>query len=141
MSITLSKSTKYILTLVMLLSLAFAGLSMTAKQPQADIGDVNVTIGTDGKLNVSGGGMNYVNSSSAMNAFIQKYKTIIVGISGLGAVSMIAFFIFNFLKLGSVATNPSERSKVLTGLIWSGLAAAGLGAVSTIVGFFYNSMK
>lgn len=139
MNVTLNKSTKYILSLIMVLSLFICGLSIA--KPQADIGDVNVTVDNNGKLVVSGGGMNYSSSSSAMNAFISKYKTVIVGISGLGAVSMIAFFIFNFLKLGSVATNPSERSKVLTGLIWSGLAAAGLGAVSIIVGFFYNVLK
>ena len=139
MNVALNKTTKYILTLIMGLSLLFGALSIT--KPQADIGDVNVTVDSNGKLVVSGGGMNYSSSASAMNAFITKYRTVVVGISGLGAVSMIAFFIFNFLKLGSVATNPSERAKVLTGLIWSGLAAAGLGAVSLIVGFFYNSMK
>ena len=140
MTVTLNNTKRIILAFLAGISLFLCGLTLTPKA-DADIGDVNVQVGSDGKLSVTGGGMNYSDSAGAMNAFISKYKTVIVGISGLGAVSMIAFFIFNFLKLGSVATNPSERAKVLTGLIWSGLAAAGLGAVSVIVGFFYNSMK
>lgn len=104
------------------------------------VGEVNVEL-QGGQLVVQGGGMDYADSDTAWNDFIKKYRGFIVGISGMGAVSMIAFFIFNFLKLGAVATNPSERAKVLQGLIWSGLAAAGLGAVSIIVGFFYGALK
>lgn len=104
------------------------------------VGEVNVQL-QNGQLVVQGGGMNYDNADTAWNQFILKYRGFIVGVSGMGAVSMIAFFIFNFLKLGAVATNPSERAKVLQGLIWSGLAAAGLGAVSIIVGFFYGALK
>lgn len=115
-------------------------LIMHFSEIQQSISNVNVTVSSDGKLSVDGGGMNYANSGDAMTSFLAKYKTLVVGISGIGAVSMIAFFIFNFLKLGATATNPSERTKVLTGLVWSALAAAGLGAVSIIVGFFYNSL-
>lgn len=104
------------------------------------VGEVNVEL-QNGQLVVSGGGMDYADSDTAWNDFIIKYRGFIVGVSGIGAVSMIAFFIFNFLKLGAVSTNPSERAKVLQGLIWSGLAAAGLGAVSIIVGFFYGALK
>lgn len=116
-------------------------MSVGAVKSEATIGDVNIKVSSNGKMTVNGGGMEYKDSGSAWSAFIQKYKVFIVGISGLGAVSMIAFFIFNFLKLGATSTNPSERSKVLQGLIWSGLAAAGLGAVSIIVGFFYGALK
>lgn len=139
MNITLNKTTKYILALIMGLSIIFSSFSFI--QPQKTIGEMNIGVDANGQLVLEGAGMEYDDSASAMSAFLEKYRTLVVGISGVGAISMIAFFIFNFLKLGSVATNPSERAKVLTGLIWSGLAAAGLGAVSLIVGFFYNSLK
>lgn len=94
-----------------------------------------------GKLQVSGGGMDYQDSDSAWTSFLAKYKNFIIGISGVGTITMIGVFIYNFMKLGTTSTNPSERAKVLQGLVWSALAAAGLGAVTIIVGFFYGSLK
>lgn len=135
MNTKIEKFTKLFLALILGLMLL---TPLTTIKSEA-VGDVNVTM-VNGKLQVNGGGMNYNNSDNAWNAFIKKYKAFIVGVSGMGAISMIAFFIFNFLKLGAVSTNPSERAKVLQGLIWSGLAAAGLGAVSIIVGFFYGAL-
>lgn len=110
------------------------------QQDGGGIGDVSVVVGTDGKMTMTGGGMSSVNSGTAITNLITKYRNVIVGMSAVGAVTMIAFFILNFLKLGATATNPSERAKVLQGLVWSGLAAAGLGSVSFIVGFFYYAM-
>lgn len=136
MNVKFEKLTKLFLALILGVMMF---MPFTAVQSEA-VGDVNVKL-ENGKLVVNGGGMNYDNADSAWNNFIIKYRGFIVGVSGLGAVSMIAFFIFNFLKLGAVSTNPSERAKVLQGLIWSGLAAAGLGAVSIIVGFFYGALK
>ena len=139
MKLSLTKTTKLFLSFLMGLMM-FSSIFATTNT-NGQIGDVDVKVDSNGKLTVTGGGMNHASSAGAMNAFISKYKTVIVGISGVGAISMIAFFIYNFLQLGAKSTNPSERAKVLSGLIWSGLAAAGLGAVSMIVGFFYNSIK
>ena len=136
MNVKFEKLTKLFLALILGIMMF---MPFTAVQSEA-VGDVNVKL-EGGKLVVNGGGMNYDNADSAWNNFILKYRGFIVGVSGIGAVSMIAFFIFNFLKLGAVSTNPFERAKVLQGLIWSGLAAAGLGAVSIIVGFFYGALK
>ena len=54
---------------------------------------------------------------------------------------MVAVFIINFMKLGTTSGNPVERSKCITALIWSGLAAAGLGSVALIVGVFYGMLQ
>jgi len=133
---TLNKTTKILLTFILGVVMM---LSFNSVQSEA-LGDVNVSV-SNGQLNVSGGGMDYSDADGAWNGFLTKYKNFISGFSGIGAISMIAFFIFNFMKLGAVSTNPSERAKVLQGLIWSGIAAAGLGAVSIIVGFFYGVLK
>lgn len=106
-----------------------------------DFSGLEVTVGEDGALNFSGGGMQHETGADAWNGFIAKYKNFIVGISAIGAVTMILFFIMQLLKLGGTAGNPQARSQVLTGLIWSGVAAAALGSVSIIVGFFYNALK
>ncbi|MGO0861922.1 hypothetical protein ACTPEN_20050, partial [Clostridioides difficile] len=79
--------------------------------------------------------------ASSWNGFLAKIKFVVVGGSGLGALIGLGFLIFHFCKLSSTATNPQERSKVLTGIMWSVIAMAGLGSVSIIGGFFYGILK
>lgn len=102
-----------------------------------DVNDVQVTMGTDGRLDVYGMGNGDANT---WNQFYAKYKSVIVGISGVGAITFIALFIIQFMKLGTSAGNPQARSQALSGCLWTGIAAAALGAVSIIAGFFYNAV-
>lgn len=137
---------KYFLSALMVFSLFLSSniIPTTASQhntPLADVGDVNVAIDSSGKLTVSGGGMNSTNSASAINGLIKKYRTIVVAVSGIGTVSMILFAIVLFVKLGKCGDNPQEKSKVVSGLITAGIATAGLGSVTVIVGFFFNALK
>lgn len=144
--VTMDSMKKMIIT-ILLSMIVFIGISILAPvkahaSTTGQIGDVNVSVDNNGKLTINGGGIdNNGSSASAWNNFIKKYKNFIVGISGVGAVSMILFFVMNFMKLGATAGNPNERQKVIMGLIWSGVAAAGLGAVTTFVGIFYNMLK
>lgn len=130
----------FLLGIVLSFSLAFM-TPVNNTTSFASVGDVDVRVDGSGKLSVSGGNMDYNDSASAMNAFIKKYRTVIVGVSGIACVSMIAFFIFNFMKLGASSANPADRTKAIQGLLFSGIAAAGLGAVTLIVGYFYNAAK
>lgn len=139
MTSKLVKRTKVLGTLILGLMLMLSVFSVGTVKANA-VGDVDINV-SGGKLNITGGGMDYSDGDSAWSAFLNKYKAFVVGISGVGAVSMIAFFIYNFMKLGATSTNPSERAKVLQGLVWSALAAAGLGAVTIIVGFFYGALQ
>lgn len=97
-----------------------------------------VTVGTDG-VTIGGAGFD-TTQGSAWTQILGKYRGFIVGISGVAAVTMIVVFIFHFVKLAGSAGNPSARSQALVGLMWSGIAAAGLGSVSLIVGLFYRSV-
>lgn len=72
------------------------------------------------------------------NKVLKEYKGVVTFISAIGLVSMILFFIFNLISLGNSKGNPQERQKAITGLIVSGIATAGLGAVNIIVALFYN---
>lgn len=106
---------------------------------QAHAADIpEVTVDKTGKVNT--GTLKKGDMSKSWTTLIGKYRFWIAGFSGIAAVSMILFFILNFMKLGASAGNPSARSQALSGLIWTGLAAAGLGAVSVIVGFFYSAL-
>lgn len=103
-----------------------------------DLSAVTVAIDETGRLKL--GGMGDQNQANAWNNLFARYKAFIVGISGIGAITMIVLFIVNFLKLGASAGNPQARSQALSGVLWTGLAAAGLGAATIIVGFFYNAI-
>lgn len=75
---------------------------------------------------------------SVWNTLFSKGKGIIAGLTGVGTIVMIILFIIQFMKLGSSAGNPQARQQALTGVLWTGVAAALLGSVTIIVGFFYN---
>lgn len=101
------------------------------------INQATVTMNSQGQLNVYGMGTGDANT---WNQLFAKYKNVIVGVSGIGAITMMALFIIQFMKLGASAGNPQARSQALTGVLWTGIAAALLGAVSIIAGFFYNAI-
>ena len=77
----------------------------------------------------------------AWNTMYDKYQLFIVGISGVAALTCLAVFIFQFIKLASVADNPQARSQVLTSIMWSGIGTVGLGSVTFFTGVFYGILK
>jgi len=103
----------------------------------ASSGDIKVEVDGSGGLTVDMG--QFSSHEKAWNQFLEKYRNFIIGISGVGAVTMVALFIKQFIKLGSCADNPMERSRALQGVLWTGVAAAALGAVAIITGFFYHA--
>lgn len=110
------------------------------KEKSAVSGLPDVTISTDG-VTATGDMARDKDMADSWNDFIDKYRFWISGIAGIAAVSMILFFIIQFMKLGASAGNPSERSKAISGLVFAGIAAAGLGGVAIIVGFFYTALS
>lgn len=134
----------------MLATLGAAGAFSVVNQPieafaeeggnkDTGISDSTVTVNKDGSINY-GGDLATGADGSSWTKLISKYRFFIAGISGIGAVSMILFFIINFMKLGATSANPQERSRAIMGLVFSGIAAAGLGAVTFIVGIFFNAV-
>lgn len=124
-----------ILMFAMIMSL-FIGSTVMEVESHAIFEGDDLKIENDGTVKT-----NTKDTDSAFGKIIDKYKGVITFVSGIGAITMIGIFIFHFIKLGSTASNPSERSKCTTALIWSGLAAAGLGSVALIVGVFYGMLK
>jgi hypothetical protein len=99
--------------------------------------DLDINMGDDNKLVIQG-----INGddTSAWNQLFARFKGVIVGLTGVGTLVMIVLFIIQFMKLGASAGNPQARSQALTGVLWTGVAAALLGSVTIIVGFFYNAL-
>lgn len=102
---------------------------------KSTINDIGVRM-ENGKIQMSGFGSG--DQSQTWTTIFAKYKTFIAGISGIAAITMLVFFILNFMKLGASSGNPQQRQQALMGVLWTGLAAAGLGAVSIFFGFFYS---
>jgi hypothetical protein len=115
--------------------------STSGNSQYGDVGALNVQVNSNGSLAISGSNGFGQSQGGAWNTILQKYRNIIVGISGIGTISMIAFFIMMFMKLGASAGNPVARSQALVGILWSGVAAAGLGSVMLIVGVFYHAIN
>lgn len=103
-------------------------------------GGVNVEMDSNGNIILEGNGVNFGDdSSSSWNEIFRRYRSIIIGLSGFATLTMLAAFIFLFTKLGTTSGNESERRKVITGILFTGIATALLGSVTIVMGFFYNA--
>lgn len=123
-----------LITMILLFVASF-GLKLNANAVFSNDFDVNWSTNN---VQISS---NSSNMDSSFARIIDKYKIVITFVSAIGAVTMIAIFIINFMKLGTTSGNPTERQKCIGALIWSGLATAGLGAVALVVGIFYGALK
>lgn len=120
------------LILVMLLCLFTCFKPIQTNATEAKVEVVN------GKVVLNSG---FNTQDDAFSHIIEKYKTIITFFSAIGAITMVAIFIYSFIKLGATAGNPMERQKCITGLIVTGIATALLGSTALFVGLFYNAFK
>ena len=128
-----------IMVLISMVLVFLASFGLELKANAVFDNNFNVTWQNGGNGQIVNGAAN--NMDGAFSKIINKYKTAITFVSAIGAVTMIGIFILNFMKLGTTSGNPTERSKCIGALIWSGLAAAGLGSVALVVGIFYGALR
>ena len=81
------------------------------------------------------------NQTQVWNRVLNVLQTVIQAVGGIGTSVMILFFIMNFIKLGANSTNANEVAKIKTAMLWTGIAAAGLGSVTLIFSLFFNLLK
>ena len=103
-----------------------------------NIPNIQISEKNNGKIE---NGLEKTKKKQVLNKILKEYRGIVTFISGIGTLSMIMFFIFNFIALGNSKGNPQERQKAITGLIVSGIATAGLGSVTLITTLFYNMLN
>jgi hypothetical protein len=108
----------------------------------SDISDVNVSVATDknGKTSLSVSGMSG-DSDKTWNTIFIKYHSVIIGLSGIAALTFLALFIINLMKVGASAGNPTARSSAIMGCLWTGIAMAGCGSVTIICSIFWNALQ
>lgn len=131
----MTKKVAMLLVLAMVLTIALSVFG-SVQAEAVDWGSGDLTVSNNGAVNSTS-----KSTDDTFGKIMEKYKGVITFVGGIATVTMVAIFILNFMKLGSTSTNPTERSKVLTGLVWSGIAAALLGSVTLIVGVFYGMLK
>lgn len=101
----------------------------------ADLSLTNLTIDADkGRLIISGV---LARDSDAWNTTYESISYILAGICGVCFLVCLLAFIIMFTKLGMSAHNPAERSKMIHGIIWTGIGTAGLGAITVIFSACY----
>lgn len=121
---------------------AFQESSQAAEIPKdktavnGDINEFDVSVSEIG-VTYKGDMGKVSNKDGAWNTFFTRYRTLIVGLAGMGTITMILFFIMNFTKLGVYSGNPQERQKVINSLILSGIATMILGSITLFVAIFY----
>lgn len=104
-----------------------------------NVDDVEFGIGNNGIEMKDGTGANKTTKDrdTTWNIFMEKYKVVILGISGGATLTLLLLWIVQFLKLGTLAGNPMSRQKAITSLFLTGIATGLLGSVSLFVALFY----
>ena len=134
--------------IVIIISVLFCIL-LTSKLSYADDGKFLTP-----KLKITTSGIKFDNSKVTENSFknaedevlaintiLGEYRLLIAFGSGIVSFTMIGIFIANFIKLGNSKGNPQERQKAITALIFTGIATALAGSVTTITTLFYNFLE
>lgn len=135
--------------LMIILMMTFSTIAVFADEGEKDIandiGDVNVKMTVDpttGEASIDMGlGFNEADGTQEVwSQIFIKYKAVIVGFTGIAMLTSIIIFIVKFMQLQASSGNPTAKAQALQGLLWTGLATAGIGSVTVIVGFFYYAL-
>ena len=135
------KSFKKILVTILVMFISFGAIESSQIQASASastIPNIKISESNNGKIE---NGLEKAKKKQVLNKILKEYRGVVTFISAIGTLSMIMFFIFNFIALGNSRGNPQERQKAITGLIVSGIATAGLGSVTLITTLFYNMLN
>ena len=127
---------KLSLTLIILTSI-FAIFSPIVVNQFANATFDDVKISDNGAIS----GVKKKKATEGFNDLFKKYRTVISGVSGIVALSMLLFFIVQVFRLADSAQNPKQRAQAMSGLIWIGIATALAGSVSLFTGLFYGMLK
>lgn len=140
-TMTMKKNAMF-LVLMMVLSILMSFGTAFAATEDGDNGQIpTIEVGKDGISFKGNESFGKGDQDATWNKILEQGRKFVIGVSGIGALVAIAVFIVSFMKLGASAGNPQARSQALSGIMWSGIAAAGLGSVTLITGLFYNGLK
>lgn len=115
----------------------YASASNDSFEDFTDLADLDIVMDEDG--NVSIVQMEELKKEStksqsrAWNKFFEKYKGLLVGISGVCTLTFVLLFLISFARIGKSSNNSQERSKAASALLWLLIAAIGFGSLTFIM--------
>ena len=72
------------------------------------------------------------------NMVLVEYKGFITGVSGIATLLVLAMFVVNFIGIALDGGVANKRAEKIGNILHCAIAAAGLGSITLIVGFFWN---
>lgn len=75
------------------------------------------------------------------NMFLYEYKTLVIGVLGVAALTALLMLIKNFVGLSFSGDNPAARKQKMISILFCGIATAGLGGLAIFMGFFWNMLN
>lgn len=123
---------KVVFLLTILLS---AGLVLGLHQQPAHAALDNFNV----QLDPSGKSLQIEGMNAQVNDFFDRYKKLITIAAGFATLTMALLFIKNLVALGASSGNAQARREAITGLLITGFATSGLGALTFVLAFFYNA--
>ena len=115
-----------------------------------DLGSMHIVVDENNNVSIKevsdikgNGTGNGAVAQRAINTTLQKYRSFIIGVSGLCTLTFVLIFLVTFTKIAANPSNPQQKAELSKSLVWIGLGAAGFGAITLIVGFglgFFQSL-
>ena len=72
------------------------------------------------------------------NMVLVEYKGFITGLSGIATLLVLAMFVVNFIGIALDGGVANKRAEKIGNILHCAIAAAGLGSITLVVGFFWN---
>ena len=135
----MTKKISVFLILFLIITMLMPGTKVFAGKD--DPTGIGIKYNSDGSLTYGDAYTKNTDQANVWNEIFTQYKGLIAGITGLATLTMVVLFIMNFVKLAKAGDNPNERNKAISGLLWTGAGAAGLGAVTIFVSLATNLLK
>ena len=122
--------------IITILSMGCFETSVYADKKQNGVNNFKVSMDSKGNVSVSG-----TSNKNTWNQIFEKYKKVIVGVTGIATLTLLLVFIISIVNLAANGSNPQKRSMALTWILWTGIATGLLGSVTIIFGIAYNAFS
>lgn len=77
----------------------------------------------------------------ALNAFLFKYKGVVLGVFGIATLTLLALAIYFALQLGGTGNNPMKRQQASSRLVLWGIATAIMGSFTLFFALAFNFFR
>lgn len=77
----------------------------------------------------------------ALNAFLFKYKGVVLGVFGIATLTLLALAIYFATQLGGAGNNPQKRQQAISRLLICGIATAIMGSFTLFFALSFNFFR